>query len=170
LVHGYYNVGRTNFNCRINLLSTMERSQGRPAPTSCQSCRSKKLRCNRVSPCSNCTARGVACTFLVPPRRQTDTGSTQTNAELRARIERLESLLQSRPFSADSVPRPSTDDSPSRQLALTPRSHLTPMPDVHQGRDEDSLMLENVGTREDSIVCIARRGERLPHLSCLTPA
>lgn len=35
--------------------------RGRPAPVSCQSCRSKKLKCNRVQPCSNCASRGISC-------------------------------------------------------------------------------------------------------------
>lgn len=33
----------------------------RQRPVSCHFCRSRKLRCNRESPCSNCSARGITC-------------------------------------------------------------------------------------------------------------
>jgi hypothetical protein len=33
----------------------------RQRPVSCHFCRTRKLRCNRESPCSNCSARGITC-------------------------------------------------------------------------------------------------------------
>ncbi|KAK8130924.1 hypothetical protein PG984_007362 [Apiospora sp. TS-2023a] len=51
-------------------MMTMER-WGRAAP-SCQFCRSKKLKCERSQPCSNCTLRKVGCDYggvdLPPPQ------------------------------------------------------------------------------------------------------
>src|SRR5687767_3072557 len=44
--------------------------QPRQRPVSCVFCRTRKLRCNRQYPCSNCTSRGVICelgTGVVPP-------------------------------------------------------------------------------------------------------
>lgn len=69
--------------------------RNRAAPTSCQSCRSKKLRCNRTQPCSNCTSRSVACEFLVPPQRHTESSHLHNRQRLLERLERLESLVSS---------------------------------------------------------------------------
>lgn len=40
--------------------------QSRQRPVSCTFCRARKLRCSRVSPCSNCSSRGVSCCFDSP--------------------------------------------------------------------------------------------------------
>lgn len=41
--------------------SGREKAYRRQNPVSCSFCRSKKLKCDRVSPCSNCVARGIDC-------------------------------------------------------------------------------------------------------------
>ena len=126
---------------------------GRPDPVSCQLCRSKKLKCNRVQPCSNCSARGVTCSFLVPPQKPVESTSVRDNdAGLLERIKRLESIML-RPPSAETLVTPSSDD-----------GHLTRRPDptpssgalrdaTSEIRDKDSQLLENIGTREDFLVC-----------------
>lgn len=125
--------------------SSMQRGRNRPDPVSCRSCRSKKLKCDRVQPCSNCTARGITCNFLVPPQRQAETSSTaQSNAELLQRIERLETMVL-RQHASD-------DFHLTGQPAIAPASGDVGH-DIHQKRDEDSQLLENVGTREDALVC-----------------
>lgn len=139
----------------------MQRQRARPDPVSCQSCRSKKLRCNRVQPCSNCSARGIACTFLVPPQRQQNGSSatTSSNSELLQRIERLESLLQFRPGLRDDnlhIPTPNSDISYA---------------DSYQGHDSELQLLQDVGARQDSLVCqtgmcYARQGTSLTCSSC----
>lgn len=64
-------------------------------PASCLHCRTKKLRCNRVSPCSACSSRGVECEWeagsqpLMVARDETDA------AELKAQIDRLQQLVDS---------------------------------------------------------------------------
>jgi hypothetical protein len=134
----------------------MERSRVGPNPVSCRSCRTKKLKCSRVQPCTNCTARGISCHFLVPPQPQTVAISTATNsnAELLGRIERLEAIIK-RPHSAETHPEYASDDS-----HLTKRlKHATTfgagiLSDIHQIRDEDLHLLQNIGTREDSLVCV----------------
>ena len=80
--------------------------QPRQRPISCKLCRQRKLRCSRQFPCSNCTTRGVVCQHDGPetaptPRASVDPGeSTATatpkevpNAELLARLEKLEALI-----------------------------------------------------------------------------
>ncbi|KAF4633565.1 hypothetical protein G7Y89_g4544 [Cudoniella acicularis] len=129
----------------------MQRDRVRPDPVSCQSCRSKKLKCNRVQPCSNCTARGITCNFLVPPQVQTDTTSTfHSNAEILARIERLESIVLKQSGSAGTPSKYTPDD--TRQQLLYPSSGSVVVSNIHQKRDQDSQLLENVGTREDSLL------------------
>lgn len=128
--------------------SRMHTARRRAAPIACQSCRVKKLKCERRQPCSNCSSRGITCHFLVPPHSQPDEGpATQSDAELLQRIERLEAIIQRQ----DSHIRNGQDDSRSmKRRTLTPSSGMAS--DIHQSRDEDLQSLENVATREDSVV------------------
>ncbi|KAI8629883.1 hypothetical protein F5Y19DRAFT_484325 [Xylariaceae sp. FL1651] len=129
----------------IHLLSMYER-RGRPEPLSCQFCRSKKLRCNRAQPCSNCEVRNITCHFLVPPPRiqREQTTATHSNTTLLARIERLESLV---------LPDKAPGESHSgRQAALTPRFEDAVLSSTHRKGDTDLQLLENIGTREDSLL------------------
>lgn len=134
--------------------SSMQKSRTRPDPVSCQSCRSKKLKCNRVQPCSNCTARGITCKFLVPPQRQIVTHvTTRSNVELLARIERLEALIQRTPPSQNPSSHVPDDNYSGRTQVVTPSpGGVLVVSDTHRSRDADSQLLENVGTREDAVV------------------
>ena len=133
----------------------MRRNRAGPDPVSCRSCRSKKLKCNRVQPCSNCVARGITCNFLVPPQDQSITTSTvQSNAELLARIERLESIVIKQTDSTETRSRYALDDShTARQQTLHPTPENIDLPSIDIQREQVSRLLENVGTREDSLVC-----------------
>lgn len=44
------------------------RQKGRSRPVSCHFCRTKKLRCSRDFPCTNCTSREIACHLYGPPQ------------------------------------------------------------------------------------------------------
>ena len=127
--------------------SRMHTARRRAAPIACQSCRVKKLKCERRQPCSNCSSRGITCHFLVPPHSRPDEGpAAQSNAELRQRIERLEAIIQRQDFHI----RNGLDDSrPMKRQAFTSSGMAS---DIHQTRDEDLQSLENVATREDSVV------------------
>ena len=133
----------------------MRRDRIRPDPISCQSCRAKKLKCSRVQPCSNCTSRGITCNFLVPPSGRRDTISTvHSNAEILGRIERLESIVLKQTDFAETHSKHASDNSHvTRQQSLDPSSKNVVVSNVHQKRDQDSRLLENIGTREDSLVC-----------------
>jgi Fungal Zn(2)-Cys(6) binuclear cluster domain. len=83
---------------------TSERSSSRhivsrQRPVSCAFCRTRKLRCNRASPYSNCTSRGLPC-------QQGAVGSSEGsnccqssahNAEILARLKRLEDIVLTDP-------------------------------------------------------------------------
>ncbi|KAJ3545166.1 hypothetical protein NM208_g2649 [Fusarium decemcellulare] len=119
----------------------MQRSRTRPDPVSCQSCRTKKLRCNRVQPCSNCTARSLTCNFLVPPRQFE---RSTTTSDIIQRIERLESIVLTSQLRAASAPTPAPEDT----LAV----------EDHRTRDRDLERLENIGMREDSLMSALSEG------------
>lgn len=137
-----------------------------PDPVSCQSCRTKKLKCNRVHPCSNCTSRGIFCTFPARARAQrqqriTETPVTTTlessNGDLLKRVDRLEAfLLRSNPNHATNHTWDNSDDSllgmqPPQQPALTPVSfEPTPPATIRQDTNSDLEYLENVGTGRGS--------------------
>ncbi|KAL2063343.1 hypothetical protein VTL71DRAFT_5148 [Oculimacula yallundae] len=89
-------------------------------PVSCLFCRSRKLRCTRDFPCSNCVERSIPCqlrvapsaTVLVPPSPNTS-GISQT--EILQRLERLEEIIRYQ--NLDSY------QGSSRQKLLTPSSN-----------------------------------------------
>lgn len=133
---------------------SMQRNRARPDPVSCQSCRSKKLKCSRVQPCTNCTARGIPCHFLVRPHGQMIAPSTaQSNEELLRRIEKLESIVLKQDGSTGTRSCDVANESfvPSQRLVES-TSERPSGPECVQNGDQDSRLLENVGMREDTLV------------------
>jgi hypothetical protein len=86
----------------------------RQRPVSCRFCRTRKLRCSRGSPCSNCVSRGITCELEQPINTGRNTDDDGDKAELLERIRKLEALV------AQSV---------KSSLPSTPRSTLTLPPD-----------------------------------------
>lgn len=86
----------SHYHFRGNSVATMpkdkQQSHGnRQKPVSCRFCRSRKLRCSRVSPCSNCVSRGIRCEL------EDAIGSLQgilREPELLERIRKLEKLVE----------------------------------------------------------------------------
>lgn len=70
----------------------------RQRPVSCQFCRTRKLRCSRTAPCTNCVSRGIACdlerSFPQPGSASNSSGAEST--EIFDRLRRLENLLDQR--------------------------------------------------------------------------
>src|SRR3984957_9783330 len=68
-------------------------------PLSCGPCRHRKLKCNRQSPCDNCTKRGdaLSCAYAAPAARkkgsQNHSQSNGTPDDMQNRIDRLEGLV-----------------------------------------------------------------------------
>lgn len=134
----------------------MPRDRVRPDPVSCQTCRFKKLKCNRAQPCSNCIARNITCHFLVPPpQERPDTISTlHSNAEILARLERLESVVLKPTSPSHTHSKYASEDiHSSRQQPRYSGLESVIESSIHQRRDQDSRLLEDIGTREDSLVC-----------------
>lgn len=79
--------------------SNAKRGLSRQRPVSCHFCRTRKLRCSRQFPCSNCTARGLNCqpntsqAFPVESRSSKEDEPTDSNSELLARLQRLEEIV-----------------------------------------------------------------------------
>ena len=62
-------------------------------PRSCVTCRKRKVRCDKIEPCTNCQKAGIECVFPSPgraPRRS----KKPPDAELLARLRRLEGVVQ----------------------------------------------------------------------------
>ncbi|KAI1425097.1 fungal-specific transcription factor domain-containing protein [Xylaria sp. FL1777] len=60
-------------------------------PLSCTSCRARKLKCDKQSPCRNCERSGSDCVF--PARKRIQRPRKTKNAELLQRLNRLESIV-----------------------------------------------------------------------------
>lgn len=84
-------------------MMSSERPRPRQEPVSCESCRRKKLKCNREHPCGNCLSRDVPCTFNGKRVPVSATASIQNNdetsalraenAKIQARLDKIEDLL-----------------------------------------------------------------------------
>lgn len=133
----------------------MKKGRVRQDPVSCELCRSKKLKCNREQPCSNCTARGVSCKFHTPPPpgRVAAAPASQKDAQILERIQRLEAVvLQSSP-SESHFSHASDESRPVKRIALSPVVEHVVANEVHRDRDQDTETLDQIATREDSLVC-----------------
>jgi len=77
----------------------------RQQPISCRSCRSRKLRCNRELPCSNCVSRGVSCelekNITQPPR-----SVSSFESELLERVRNLERQAENQKLCPNEVVTP----------------------------------------------------------------
>lgn len=61
---------------------------------SCVTCRRRKVRCDKIHPsCTNCTKAGIECVFPGPGRAKRKTRKPQ-DAELLARLKKLEGVIQ----------------------------------------------------------------------------
>ncbi|RJE24526.1 hypothetical protein PHISCL_03113 [Aspergillus sclerotialis] len=132
------------------------RVRRRQDPVSCQLCRTKKLKCDRQCPCSNCSARGVVCQRATrqadKPNREGKQTLPADNPGILSRLEKLENAVfgsSDRPLQAIS----------SSQLPCSPEI----IPDdgtntVNEEHRTASKWLEGVATREDSIFPVRSGG------------
>lgn len=123
----------------------------RQDPVSCRLCRLKKLKCNRLHPCSNCMARNAECEFdsnqtVTSTRIQQD--AEPSNSAILSRLQRLEDMIlrmnQNLPTTPESITasRRFDSDQPSQHL-------LTPAEESHLIESHD---LSAIGTRSPSSV------------------
>ncbi|KAJ6119428.1 hypothetical protein N7523_003708 [Penicillium sp. IBT 18751x] len=78
---------------------------------SCVTCRRRKVRCNKRSPCSNCIKAGTDCIFP-PPGRAPRKSKRPPDAELLSRLRRLEGVIEH--LSGKNSEAASTSVSPSQ--------------------------------------------------------
>ena len=64
---------------------------GRLQPLSCATCRRRKVRCNKIDPCSNCVKAGIPCVFLEPVRNNRRCASRE---DVMARLRQLEDTVE----------------------------------------------------------------------------
>ncbi|KGO44646.1 Transcription factor, fungi [Penicillium expansum] len=90
------NNNSSNAPLPTNLTATFPRHAAAEPPSStsrsCVTCRRRKVRCNKRSPCSNCTKAGIDCIFP-PPGRAPRKSKRPPDAELLSRLRRLEGVI-----------------------------------------------------------------------------
>lgn len=117
----------------------------RQRPVSCHFCRSRKLRCSRQFPCSNCSSRGLSCQLYSahPVAKSRQDASDPRSEEILARLSRLEDLV----LGKDGPARPRMGDAGERLPSQTP---------FHLRNDRDSTAdvdwLERVCMHQSSSV------------------
>jgi hypothetical protein len=75
----------------------------------CQACQRKKIKCDRTYPCGQCTRSGLTCAASTRKQRARHAGKRGVDGELKNRILKLESLVES--LSGDMMTAPSSTGS-----------------------------------------------------------
>ncbi len=78
----------------------------------CQACQRKKIKCDRLFPCGQCNRSGLQCAPSTRKPRARHLGKRAVDSELRSRISKLESLVES--LSGELA---NQDDSPASDVA-----------------------------------------------------
>ncbi|RAL09859.1 putative C6 transcription factor [Aspergillus homomorphus CBS 101889] len=94
---------------------------------SCVTCRRRKVRCNKRSPCSNCVKAGIECIFP-PPGRAPRKSKRPQDAELLSRLRRLEGVIEhlneKRTASVSDTPSPRQPRSENVSAQGPPAPHV----------------------------------------------
>lgn len=130
----------------------------RQDPVSCQLCRSKKLKCSRQYPCSNCVARGVTCSLASsisahPPTKQPP--RDLTSADVLTRLERLEAVVL-REGTNDLKRKLEISNETQHQSLPTPATSTDITDPEERVRDDATRELEDVGTRDNTLVSLSQ--------------
>lgn len=122
----------------------------RHRPVSCHFCRSRKLRCSRQLPCSNCTTRGLNCQLYGPQESSISSTSSKRdcpsdlNSEIFARLSRLEEIV------TRTTTQPRSSIPATSSLQQTPSQSRWQQPTAN-----DPQWLERACMDQNSSVCIA---------------
>ncbi|PWY63610.1 hypothetical protein BO83DRAFT_411800 [Aspergillus eucalypticola CBS 122712] len=86
---------KTSKKCRMPPRSHIEKQTSRLRPVSCHFCRSRKLRCSRQLPCSNCISRGIDCGLYSAPASSDSPHNNDSHgtADILTRLQRLEDIV-----------------------------------------------------------------------------
>ncbi|KAL2415430.1 putative transcription factor lepB [Exophiala dermatitidis] len=119
----------------------------RQEPVSCQFCRSKKLKCDRQQPCSNCVTRGLPCDGHGQPPHKVPAQVEGQNDSILARLKRLEEIVlgpsATNSIGVNQIPQLSSG-LPQSRPTTSPVTCATPASEY----EEAVHTLENLGTRE----------------------
>lgn len=126
---------------------TVSTKRRRQNPVSCHFCREKKLKCDRQSPCSNCSFRGLVCSseFTSQPQNRSALSDNADNVVVLERLRRLEEIVlnqQRHPTSGGNRPQstltsaPVSAAGPWQSTSSTPAASLVQdVPDRHRATD-----------------------------------
>ena len=110
----------------------------RQRPISCRFCRTRKLRCSREAPCSNCVSRGVHCELEQSPEGSSGT-PTATELKLLERIRKLEERVETQDLQdGESVKHPEDFVTCAQQRYLSTAVNGT------EHLDDDVAWLESI--------------------------
>jgi Fungal Zn(2)-Cys(6) binuclear cluster domain len=148
-------------------------------PRSCVTCRRRKVRCNKIDPCSNCVKAGISCIFPLPGRA-TRKLRRSPDAELLARLRRLEGMVESfhggsveGSVASNLIPAPSTAKSPERddkdyRPSLPNAGMETIRPSPHRQEELGKLVFEEGRSRYVSDKFWASLGDQVSRYTSLT--
>ncbi|KAJ5893760.1 hypothetical protein N7495_005451 [Penicillium taxi] len=98
-----------------------------PSSRSCVTCRRRKVRCNKRSPCSNCAKSGIECVFP-PPGRAPRKSKRPPDTELLSRLRHLEGVIGSLSGkNGEGSSTTTTNTTPPKTTASTYRVASTPV-------------------------------------------
>jgi hypothetical protein len=101
--------------------SGMDDSSHPTGRLACQACQRKKIKCDRTYPCGQCTRSNLTCTASTRKQRARHAGKRGVDSELKNRISKLESLVES--LSGDIGTAPSSNGSENNATEATPSQH-----------------------------------------------
>lgn len=141
----------------------------RQDPVSCQTCRSRKLKCDRQNPCSNCVSRRVDCVYLARANAATAASTkfsyntTSSNAlEAASPIAGSQSLSTSQPHGLSLVERQPPTQTQARPDRVQPETNVPSLSTSDQFQlDESNSTLD----RLEKIVMAPRPSGTLPRAS-----
>jgi hypothetical protein len=153
----------------------------RQRPVSCKFCRSRKLRCSREAPCSNCISRGLPCE-LVKATHSGSTADDSDKAELLERIRNLETLVEQNTrlttIASHNTPTTTPLSNPSISQGLgrfgevAAQGQKNSIPSPSEQLDRDFAWLESIYDGTESAVsatfslCSILRSVKSPDLTC----
>jgi hypothetical protein len=119
----------------------------RQQPVSCRSCRSRKLRCNRELPCSNCASRGVPCE-LEDAVRPPAVPASSLESELLERVRKLERLAESQQVRQQEIVTP---PHPTQGLPLGSTVAPEAVPPEIESLSSDIAYLERIYSNSEQL-------------------
>lgn len=129
-----------------------QQEPSRQRPVSCRFCRTRKLRCSRDTPCSNCVSRGVRCELEDIDRPKGSALSVQ-EPEILERLQRLEKFLGAQnPEERESTERSLNERVPNSAVSQAELRHPAASSSEIRNLDNDVAWLESIYAEQNSPV------------------